>query len=334
MRKQMKSKEVFETLLSRFSDYSDSYHIKIDTSNHAPIFMGVSSRKRPVFIIDVPYAHSRLYKNLNETAVYSIYKRKTTNDCFRLEIEATSENSFEVFFVVLDDLIQVASKEESTPILAVINRLLMWEDFFKNTTNGILTHELQIGLFGELLFIEEQLEKGNHSIISQWKGPLKEVKDFIIENTAIEVKTSVLTATNRIRISDENQLDSSGFSELFLNVRLLIQDQMDGRSIPELIMSINNLLDGDPLLISEFEEKLMHIGYIESMCEKYERKYEPSDSIWYKVEDKNNLLFPRIVPSDLNNGVKFVQYQIELSTMAPFTIDSLSVDKSLKKDFI
>ena len=330
----MNCKELFENLLSHFKDYPKAYRIKVDTTNQAPIYLGVSSNKRPVFFFDVPVSFSELSNDLSDTAGYFVFKDKVENNCIRIGIEATTEYSFEVFFVVVDDLISIAYKEEIAPSLVVINRLLMWEDFFKHSANGVISNELQVGLFGELLFIEEQLEKGNSKIISPWKGPDKEVKDFVIGNTAIEVKTSIITSTNRIKISDENQLDSSGLTILFLNVRLLIQDQMDGRSLPELINSIEDLLNDDPISISTFKEKLMHVGYVDSMSSKYERKYEASDNLWYNVEDKGDNLFPRIVPSDLNKGVKFVQYQIELSTMAQFAINTFEVEKALEKECI
>ena len=56
-----------------------------------------------------------------------------------------------------------------------------------------------------------------------------------------------------------------------------------------------------------------------------------ADSLWYKVGDIENLPFPRIIPDYLIKGIKLVQYQIELSTLSTFAVDSKSAKDSLSK---
>ena len=327
----MNFKETFYSLVSHYKDFSSSYHKKIDTPNQAPIYIAVSSKKQPAFLFDIGsnYSDNEL---LHDTAGYHFVKAKKTKDYIRIGIVALSEKSYEVFFIVVEDLISVASDTTNDPSAAIIKRLLMWEEFFKNTEAGVLDKKMQIGLFGELSFLEEALSDCiDSSIISHWKGPDKEVKDFILGDSALEIKTSLVTATNRIKISNENQLDSSGFSNLFLNVRLLEQDQMDGISLPALVESIEKKLEDDPYVTSRFKEKLLLSGYAFPMSSYYKAKYRLSDSLWYKVGDIENLPFPRIIPDYLIKGIKLVQYQIELSTLSTFAVDSKSAKDSLSK---
>lgn len=326
-------KDRFLELIGRFKDYGDSYRIKLDTLNQAPIYIGVSKKKNPMFLFDVPEYYPDYTLRLNETTGYRCFIDKVFPNSSRYGIEAASESSFDVFCIVVDDLILIASSQEETPSLAIISRLLLWEEFFKHASDGVIDYKLQIGLIGELLFIEEELQKGNKSIIACWSGPQKGVKDFVINNNAVEVKTSTVSATNRINISDENQLDNSGFIHLFLNVRFLVQNQMDGRSMPEIIDDVSMLISDDSSMTTVFNEKLMHVGYREEFRDRYESRFELSDIYWYEVKDFEFERFPRIIPSDLRNGVKFAKYQIELSMMGPFSIDNQRMRSLLEEDY-
>lgn len=324
------AKAMYQNLMGKYLNFKKQYQLKIDTPNQVGIYIAISSSKRPVFLFDVPLNHVNLATSLHETAGYRIVSGKSYSEYMRIGIEAATEHSFEVFYVVVDDLINVASDEKDSFFLEIITRLLLWEDFFKNTATGVLDFTTQIGLFGELLFIEEELEKGYSSIIEDWKGPFHDVKDFVINKTAVEVKTSTITATNRIHISDENQLDDSGFSLLLLNVRLLVINQMDGRSLPELIDAIRALLETDLVQLNLFNEKLMHAGYREEFGYKYNTRFEQSDIYWFDVKDSEDVVFPRIIPSNLVSGVKFVKYEIELSTIMPFSVDWICMRTELE----
>lgn len=318
-------KDKYLEILSKFDSYNRDYYIKIDTENKAPIYIGVSSKKKPTFLFDVPTEFESCAISLRDTVGYKVTTDSADANKSRYKIEAANDYSIEVFFVVVDDLINIASKQKDLYFMAITSRLLMWEEFFKHSSNGTLTMEEEIGLFGELSFIEDELQNHNFNIIDNWCGPLKKTKDFICNSNAIEIKTSINTDTNRILISDENQLDSSGFCSLLLNVRFLTQNQMDGKLLPELVDSILYLIDDKPQLIQTFKEKLLHAGYKEEFYQNYKRRFELADVFWFKVEDLDNVSFPRIIPSELKRGVKFVKYQIELSSLSDFSINTSEV---------
>ncbi len=317
-----KIRDKYLEMMEKFQNFPYEYKLKIDTQIKAPIFIAISEDKKPLFLFDVSETMSDYVSILHDTSGYNIIKQKLSEGFIRVGIKAMEEKCFDVFYIVVEDLIDTICNQTDCVSITIIKRLLMWEDFFKNAHNGVLAYTEQVGLLGELLFIEEELRKGHKEIIDNWKGPEKSVKDFVINSVAVEIKTMNVTATNRIHISDENQLDSSGFSALYLNVRIIAQNQMDGRALPEVVDSINFYIDDDISKKHVFDEKLLHIGFKDSLREKYEYKFELSDSYWYKVEDTIEKFFPRITPSDLKFGIKFVKYEIELSTLQPFLVNS------------
>lgn len=313
-------KEKYEELRNKYLNFNEEYYIKIDTENMSEMHIGLTRTKKPFFMFKAD--ESCNVQALKETAGYLIQTIPLGVSSTRCKIEAKDQKSYEVFYVVIEDLINAARNDVNYD-MAITKRLFMWEQFFKHTSTNDFTVQNEVGLFGELLFIEEQLEKENKTIINAWHGPNKEVKDFIIGVNAIELKTSSVTTTNRVTISDENQLDAYGFSNLFLNVRIIIQNQMNGQTLPELIDSIKTELEDSPVELVEFEEKLLQSGYIEVFKNEYNRRFELSKSLWYLVKDLEDLPFPRIIPNDLENGVKFVKYQIELSALDKFRIDTI-----------
>lgn len=317
-------KEKYEKLLADYPNCYDDFFIKIDTAPRSEIYIGITQTRTLFFMFKAGELCN--VEMLKETAGYRI-KLTPYQDDFtstKCVIEAKDKNSYEVFYVVVEDLIRVSSTEIPFPYdIAITKRLFMWEKFFKHTSPDNFTIQNQIGLFGELLFIEEQISKGRAYIIESWSGPDRATKDFIIEDNAVEIKTSSISSTNRVSISDENQLDESGFSHLYLNVRIIQQNQMNGRNLTELIDCIKMEISGDEYLLTIFNEKLIQSGFIENFKDKYVIQYEDISSSWYEVKNSRSKFFPRIIPSDLRNGVKFVKYQIELSDLEDFRISDI-----------
>lgn len=320
-------KEKYEELLAKTFSTNEPFFIKIDTPKKSNIFIGINENKMPFFMVEIDANEPDNLLALKETSGYMI---RISNKHNRFKIIAKDKNSLDLFYLMIDNLITAVSNQDNV-CNAIIQRLLLWEDFFSHTESGLINYKRRIGLIGELLFIEEELQKNNYDIINSWAGPLHEPKDFILNDTAIEIKTSIVSGNNRITISDENQLDDSGYSTLFLNVRLITQNQMNGRTIPEIIENIKFMIENNQSLLIEFSKKLLRSGYIEESQSNYKEKYELSNTSWYHVKDSENKQFPRIIPADLKKGIKFVKYKIELSELTNFLLDEKELEHALKE---
>lgn len=324
-------REKYEELRNEYvGSVSEEYHIKVDTERMLEIFIGYSAKGNPFF----SFALNRMFRaralELKQTSGYSVLPDLSNSENMFWRIEANSEEALSLFYVVVDDLISIAESSSESFGYAIVNQLFKWENFFKISTNGVLSFSQVIGLWGELSFIYDCIELGKTSeVINAWAGPDHSTKDFLFKNNALEIKTSKRNVNNRIHISDENQLDCSGLDKLYLNVRILSQDQMNGKSLPVLIKSITSQIT-DLTVLKNFNDKLMQVGFREEFEHEYIDKFELRESHYYDVVDDPLYQFPRIIPSDLIAGVKFVTYQIEMSNLQKFELDDDKINNLLE----
>ena len=223
-----------------------------------------------------------------------------------------------LFLDFVRDLVIVAGESSSNlAVKNLIGRLAQWSLFFDKCPNGILSDNQQLGLLGELWFLYIFLEKGAFEIIKKWKGPESATKDFVFDDLAVEIKTTIRSDTNRIHISDENQLDDSGFSKLILCNLIFIKDELDGYTLPELIEEIRGFLGTYNYEQVRFNELLEKAGYRDVFAEMYDKSFKLENMFYYNVSED----FPRVIPRDLRNGVKAVSYNIELSFCKKYMIE-------------
>ena len=156
-----------------------------------------------------------------------------------------------MFYDLFDDLIlsifnRIAEISDSDEYSReFINSFYKWSSFFENKKSERLTIDQIKGLFGELLFLKNQLLNSTlnvDDILKSWKGPYDEGHDFVFDFKDFEIKT-VENSKNNIRISSEFQLESEKGKELELVVVSVIIVAMNGVSIKNLIDEIK-VIDG------------------------------------------------------------------------------------------
>jgi len=115
-----------------------------------------------------------------------------------------------IFSKICLDLCNTASeaKNEEKAVASFCNRLLYWQYFLKRGKEDKLSKEEQIGLAGELLFLEKYIlpQYGALDSINFWTGADADVQDFFIGGKRIEVKTCSSPSKNEVHISSLQQL--------------------------------------------------------------------------------------------------------------------------------
>lgn len=207
--------------------------------------------------------------------------------------------------------------EDSAVGLSVtLAHLKRWKAFLSGRKAKILTPEEVRGLFGELHFLEvllEEREIDQNKILSAWVGPEDSHQDYILSNTAIEIKTLSGKERNSVRISSEDQLEGLA-DRLYLKIFRLGEhpDDQDACSLNNQVKTIENLLT-DTDAIESFTRKLSSVGYLP--LEDYD---DPNFMILsettYLVSDD----FPRLIRSALPEGVLKVGYDLALPNLEQF----------------
>lgn len=178
-----------------------------------------------------------------------------------------------------------------------------YKNYFSKKKEGLSELEQQ-GLFGELLYLYEQLLEGNDEAIDCWEGIYKNKHDFVYENKSVEIKTTKNQSRLDIRISNENQLDNSFVNKLDLVVYRLERITI-GKSIFDLYEDVLKIVPTNKR--SLFKIKTARIA--ETFIKKDNLvKFKPIKKIVFNVDDD----FPKINKAMCGNRVFDVKYYVSL----------------------
>lgn len=196
---------------------------------------------------------------------------------------------------------------------AVQSVLERWRLFFSAYGHEGLEPEAQRGLFGEVWFIRDHLKGilGGVPAVDSWTGYKRAPQDFQFQGAAIEVKTSIARQHQTVNISNERQLDDHGLTSLHLLV-LSLGELEGGETLPQLVDRLAESLE--PRARSILEEKLYISGYIGAHAPLYTTGYVFRTASAFQVGEG----FPRLVESDIPDGVGDVRYSVTLSACVGF----------------
>ncbi|WP_370221729.1 PD-(D/E)XK motif protein [Cytobacillus sp.] len=242
-----------------------------------------------------------------------------------LVIRQEDENGSEIFEGVLQNLAEhLTAKMEDSLFSTVYKVLDRWRTFFQRGGFKRLSEEQQRGLFGELWFINEWLDKHPGQpplIIEQWEGPTKGRIDFKGTRCGLEIKTVIDKLSKTIKISNENQLKlSEAVSSIYLYVCFLEQSRTHGMSLQELAGQVRAKL-------AERSERIALI-YSDLMTDLGFREEEYGDTLFFV--EKTEVYeagedFPRLLKEHLPKGISHVSYNIDLTHCTEYEKDPESI---------
>lgn len=255
-----------------------------------------------------------------------------------VEVSATGPNQGETFLIFklldsrLDDIFAVLCDDLITAVATVadddelvrelLNRFEQWRTLFDKAASPGLSPESQRGLFGELYFIRKALDQGLDpmGLFDAWMGPSGGIRDFQKGLGAVEVKATIGSNHQRVRISNERQLDCSNLDHLFLFLLSLDQLQTGGETLNALVDSVATRLG--EIQLNRLRSKLFEYGFFDHDRALYEATgYTVRQEAAYEV--KGN--FPRIEEKDIRSGVGEVKYSIVLSNCGEYLVSPIDV---------
>lgn len=247
-----------------------------------------------------------------------------------LLFKLTNNQHKDIFSVLCEDLIASITTDtnEKQLVKTILNRFEKWKSLFTKIVSQGLLPEEQRGLFGELYFLRKFLQINNNYqlVLNTWVGTTGEVRDFQMNNWALEVKTTPGNNHQKIQISSERQLDTTHIDKLFLYHLSLEKVQESGESLNQIITSICTILDVDAIALNRFKSKLYEAGYFEQHQDLYKTTgYFIRKNIFYFVENE----FPRIQENEIRSGVGDVKYSIIVSQCESFIQTEQSVFQTL-----
>ena len=224
---------------------------------------------------------------------------------------------FEGLCLTLASALERAADSASSLAVALAH-IRRWKTFLSGRIQHLSAEQVR-GLFAELSFLLELIERQPSSAVAVdvWFGPEKSHQDFIFGNTAVEIKSLSGTERSTVRISSEDQLESLN-DALFLRIYRLssLSDATGSQSLNEIVTAVQSRLS-EAEAVEAFDRKLVAQGY--SPLPVYDApRFVVTDVHSYRVGEG----FPRLVRSQLPQGIDKVAYDIRLESISPYKCDN------------
>ena len=292
---------------------------KVDTNNKIKIFFGLSKegKKRLAFqSIDA-------IEQIESTKIINVSYYKDNENFYWLSFDLEDNKFANLFYTFCSDMVNSLSdlSDAKKELEYIKNRFYNWKKMFQNVTTKDLSEEKEQGIFGELYFLYKYMipKYGVDSSILSWSGPLKFNKDFSINDTWYEVKTSSVSSTN-IKITSLSQLDSDndGFLTVVKVEKMSPEFTGSMSSVYSLIQAIMAQINSIKIQ-DDFLNKLVEYG-LGPDNNFGSRKFDVKNIKLYLVNDD----FPRLTKNVITHEeIDNVSYLLNLSGIEKYKTEEL-----------
>jgi len=233
----------------------------------------------------------------------------------QLRLTLHSQTEWELFQVLSDDLARACSHIHDCQgaLDSILARLERWQKLLAHDRSGLLSDQEVRGLFGELLFLmDELIPRFGSRAVDCWNGPDASPQDFAIASTVIEIKTRTGRGPARVRISSPEQLWPA-LPSMYLCVYYLAVNDPRGENLTNLVNRVRVRIE-ESAFLAEFERKLEAAGFMDLP------EYEVT-TFWAEQLDTYQVRegFPGILPSSVPDGVSHLSYDLSLDHCRPFS---------------
>lgn len=262
---------------------------------------------------------------------FTVEGAEITNDGrLRLALTRQAAGSTELFSAMACDVVgamddaAAAGAAEARLLRVFIGRVFAWQQFMSRGASPLGPEE-ELGLVGELAFMAALLGSGVaiEEAVRGWVGPDDAPQDFLLGDGAVEVKATMSSSGFPVKIGSLEQLDDSLASPLFLAAVRFSREE-GGLSLPEMVVEIEQRLEGETQTIAFLKERLMAAGYSEAHVSHYTRRFALREMRILSVSES----FPRLTSGSVPVGVTRALYEINLDHAGDFLID---LDSALRK---
>lgn len=160
-----------------------------------------------------------------------------------------------------------AGSDETKAVHALVDRLIAWKELFRGSGPIPLPEREQMGLFGELTFLETLLDRSvpAATALEGWRGPFHDPHDFHLGSVHVEVKATASMDPGVTQISSLEQLDPAGTQALFLwHYRFQTATDGSGRTLRGLVEKLRVRLEAaGPHIRAAFDDCLLKIRYLD-----------------------------------------------------------------------
>jgi hypothetical protein len=181
---------------------------------------------------------------------------------------------------------------------------------------SLLGIQRQLGLIGELIFLERLIAKSGAGALDAWIGPLGEPHDFRVQKSEFEVKTTVSPYRTHTINGSEQLIPSEGCSLSIISVQLGPAGASFGFSLTEKVEALSKAVEHSSGRLQQFKSALESCGLFHSKLALYTRRFVMRRPLALVCVDKD---FPAITRpviqsalGTLASRVESLQYDVNL----------------------
>lgn len=285
---------------------------------HPDVLIALDASKRRHVLVELPAGElgELAERTSRGIAVQTVELRPSGEGIKRfIEIVCLDSQGHAALDTIAVELIEALEAGASIGRVRLVqNVLAKWRRFWSGIAQGVLSKQEQLGLFGELWFLNRWLAPalGASAAVTMWRGPAGARNDFEALGLAIEVKTTSRVDGAHVIHGLDQLLEPLGGQLMLFS--LLVRDEASGtESLPAQVAEARGLISDNYALQSQFDALLYAAGYDDRLAGEYAKLVlRIRDAGLYKVADG----FPRLIPSSLVGGVpagvSAVDYEVRL----------------------
>lgn len=241
-----------------------------------------------------------------------------------LVLQCTSARLLPQFSLLADDILEAVSKTPSDPDTATRTTVSRWKEMLRDTQSKLLSEEKLVGIYGELLFLEQLTMHHGFCALSAWTGPQGSRHDFELADASFEVKTTTNHNNLNVTIHGSKQLEPKDNLPLYI-VAYQIENSVNGMSVPMLLQRLYDRgLDRLDIL-----RRIGVLGYAEEDSGYYSDKRfsELAHKILEVTKDFPQLT-SRTVPQPILDRLRSLEYSIDLGPLpaSHIALEDLAVE--------
>lgn len=273
------------------------------------LLAGVDRLGRRHLLIPVAVA-SDITADTRSAAVQILPRRLVVDGIDRAfgDLTLLDEAFAEQFDLFLEQVLVGVERRPARPLAVARSVLDRWRALF--AVGAVLSSSALVGLFGELLVLEE-LAAQKVGGVASWTGPTGTAQDFHGPGWALEIKSTIAPEGRTIRVHGADQLAEDGRELSLIWQRL--EASAVGRSLNDLVHSLRELVEDQ----SRLQLLLGLVGYRTSDALAYDTpRFTLAERRCFVVNDA----FPRITDASFPggrapHGVSDVHYTVDLNAV-------------------
>lgn len=162
-----------------------------------------------------------------------------------VRVEGSVHGAYGLLATIADEL-QIEKMPLAAAVAAAVAR---HRNVF--ASRGALTTEKEVGLLGELLFLEYLIHQvGAGPATASWQGPLSEEHDFTFDAVHIEVKTTSSERRWHVIHGLDQLVPLRGVPLSLLSVQLTRTSPDGGRTLPQVVAHVRTIAGGHQVAVN------------------------------------------------------------------------------------